>query len=346
MGAQDYYNQLSAGMNFTPSSGVKFKSGEIENTGKSLTHTGDTVSSLSNRTGQIDLGWPGYGISGRDAGHGHTQARTDHTSTLKVAREVLDSWQSALKTADDRYTAAEAANQKPPPGGPEIPGPGGIPNLTPADLKTPKIPDPKLPDPKLTDPKLTDPKLTDPKLTDPKLTDPKLNDPKLNDPRLTDPKLNTPDLKNPDLKNPDLKMPDTSGLDPSKTNLGDKLNMPDPTKTGLSNFDPSSLKTPTVGTPEGGNTRIDPGRLPGLNPAGSVSGMGPNGSLPGGLAGKLGSGMGGMGGAPFLPMGGMGGGGGEQEKEQSSQYDLRQDDEGVWGFDDDVAPDVVRHLEA
>ncbi|MEU0565516.1 hypothetical protein ABZ297_09010 [Nonomuraea sp. NPDC005983] len=338
---------------------MKFKQGKLESNGKKLTGDSENVGGLANRTKGINLAWPGYGLTGRDAAAAHAQARAQHIETLKVARKVLESWRDALKVADDKYTKADEdsgsgidklglGNKTPtiPASLGNLGNPNfGNPNVNTPDLKDPNLNTPDLKDPNLNTPDLKDPNLKNPNLNTPDLKDPNLNNPNLNDPRLNDPNLKTPDLNNPDLNNPkindpnlktpDLKQPDLSGLDPSKTNL------PDPTKTDLSSLNPSDLQTPQIRTPEGVTT-TDPGRMtaggPGAGYGGgsAAGGTPPNMKLPSGLSG--GNGMGGM---PFMPMTPMSGAG-DKEKEGTGS-DKLHGDEDDWGAGEDAAPAVLRH---
>ncbi|MEU8247163.1 pentapeptide repeat-containing protein [Nonomuraea sp. NPDC048916] len=314
----------------------------IEETSKSLQGDRDQVDTIMGRTNGTDLAWPGYGLYLMKLNGKHTDARTEQAKVLKVAKEVLESWETTFVTSDRKYTKSD--DDQPP-----IDNLGGnLPNITPPDLgglnsRTPNLTNPNFTDPNFTNPNLTNPDLTNPNLTNPNLTNPNLTNPNLTNPNLTNPNLTNPNLTNPNLTNPNLTNPDLTNPNLTNPNLANP-NIPDPTKTDLSGYDPSAAQIQQARFPEGAPT-MDPGRVTTGSPGTGTStgmgtgGMGAGGQVPG-LA-KGANGLGGMGGMPFMPMAPMGAGG-DREKEGSAS-DLLRGDEGDWGADEDVAPAVLQH---
>jgi hypothetical protein len=344
---------------------VKFEKGKLDSNSKSLTSDAEAVNQFAGRTGGISLSWPGYGLTGRDCDNAHEQARTQQVEALKIAKQVLESWREALSVADSKYVEADDQGFPDPRGGGNglpVGGPGGLGGLNgpgpggglpdprladpglpdprlDANLPDPRLKDPNLPNPNLPNPNLPDPNLPDPNGTNPDITNPNLTDPNLANPNVPNPNLTNPNLTNPNLTAPDVKQPDLSGLDPTKNGV------PDPTRTGLSGFDPSNVQTPQVRAPEGLPT-ADPGRVTTGTPAGGGAGIGggsgmggagplAGGRMPGGAAGAAG-----MGGMPFMPMTPMGAGDKEREGKGS---ELLRGDHGDWDDDEGVTDAVLRH---
>ncbi|WP_214414289.1 WXG100 family type VII secretion target [Sphaerisporangium fuscum] len=140
-----------------------------------------------------------------------------------------------------------------------------------------------------------------------------LNNPNLNNPNLSNPNPNNPNLSNPNLNNPNLNNPSLT-----------TPNLHNPYAMGVNN--PNNL-----GNNGGGN---------GNN--GTSTWLG-SGSSAGGanqaLAARGTNGAAGVGGMPYMPMNGGAGGEGNKDRERATW--LSEDDESVWGGDQEVAPGVI-----
>ncbi|MEV0591863.1 hypothetical protein [Nonomuraea cavernae] len=344
---------LPIGVNYTPSSGVKFKKGEIDKTSKTLELDGDRVNNVLGRTNGTDLAWPGYGLYLMQLNGKHTDARNEHAKVLKVAQDVLDSWRTAFVEADRRYTKSDddsPINNLPNTNFPST-------NLPNTSLPNTNFPNTSLPNTNLPNYQLPNTDLPNTDLPNTDLPNSGLPGSGLPNSGLPGSGLTDPSLANPDLANQNLKNPDLANLNPNDPKLTDpnlaNPNLPDPTKTGLAGYDPSTM--PSIQQPRlpEGATSMDPARFTTGSPGtgtvtgtGSgtgtgVGGLGPGNQVPA-LAKGAANGLGGPGGMPFMPMAPMGAGQGEREKDGSGS-DLLRGDEEDWETDEDVAPAVLKH---
>ncbi|WP_238006721.1 hypothetical protein KZZ52_46850 [Dactylosporangium sp. AC04546] len=180
----------------------------------------------------------------------------------------------------------------------------------------------------------------------PKLGD-GLGDPKIGGPGITDPGAN-PDLGNPDLGNPDTVNPDL-GDDLPGTGLA---GVGDGGIGGLGNPGSGGLGPGVGGLGGGGGGGLGSGGLgagglkaggagglggmmPGMGVGGAGAGAGRGGVRGGGAGGKgLGGARGGLG---MMPHGGAGHGNGEGEDHNT----WLQEDDDVWGSDNEAPPSVL-----
>ncbi|WP_433512527.1 hypothetical protein ACQP2T_53855 [Nonomuraea sp. CA-143628] len=342
------------------SSGVSFKTSALDTNSQSIDAHAGVISQLEGKTENLRVQWPHFGVIGMGVSSVHDKAIERQADALAKGRKALESWKTALKQASKNYQAAEDANGD---GVKNIGfdpnslggGPNGLGNL--GNLGNPGLPNNGAGVPDLSGigkPPGSDTDLPKPDLPSTDL--PKTDLPSSNLPSTDLPKTDLPsasvgnqaDMKVPSIdsalngqpKLPDQKMPD----------IDSKL----PDGTQLSQFDPNSLNTPQVKNPDlsslspdlnGATTRTGPGTGVGTG-GGTGTGFGTGigggagaGAVPAGLRGLNGtSGMSGMPMMPMMPMGGAGTGG---DKENERQNALLGEDEGVWGGDDEIAPEVI-----
>ncbi|MBT2224522.1 type VII secretion target [Nonomuraea sp. NEAU-A123] len=357
--------QLQSGQLPTMSSGVSFKASALETNSEKIDDHTVAISALEAKTSTLPVQWPHFGVIGIGVNNVHDKAVDQQKDALAKGRKALQSWKTALRQASSNYRAAEDANGDQfqnmnfdpnslgggpnlgglgNPGGSGLPNTGGMPDLS--GVGTPPGVDPNLPTSGL--PK-TDLPSTDLPSTDlPKTDLPSTDLPKTDLPSVPDgSQINQPDMKVPDIDSalngqpqmPDQKLPGVDG------------NVPD--TTSLSQFDPNSVNNPQLKNPDlsglspdstgsGTGTRTGTGAGTGtgtgigtaLGTGGSV-GVGA-GAVPAGLKGVNGSS-----GMPMMPMMPMGGGGAGGDKEKERENALLGEDEGVWGGDDEIAPEVI-----
>ncbi|MFD2355667.1 hypothetical protein ACFSTC_49940 [Nonomuraea ferruginea] len=129
-------------------------------------------------------------------------------------------------------------------------------------------------------------------------------------------------------------------MDTRVPDLDSALN--NPNKTDLSSYQPTTPNVPSLdpnATGLGTRTGNQLGGVPGTG-TGMGAGSGGGGLAPGAAAGlRGGAGAPGMPMMPMMPMGGGGAGSGE-ERDRDKTVGLSED-EGVWGGDEDIAPQVI-----
>jgi hypothetical protein len=349
------------------SPGVSFKTSALDTNSQSIDDHTLVISALEGKTENLRVQWPHFGVIGMGVSSVHDKAIERQADALAKGRKALQSWKTALKQAAKNYQAAEDANGD---GVKNINfdpnglggGPNGLGNL--GNLGNSGLPDTGAGLPDLSGagkppgidtglPKTDLPKTDLPSTDLPKTDLPKTDLPSTNLPKTDLPSAsvgNQADMKVPNIDSalngqpqmPDQKLPDVDG----------KL----PDGTQLSQFDPNSLNTPQVKNPDlsslspdlnGATTRTGPGTGVGTGGGtGTGTGFGTGigggagaGAVPAGLRGLNGSsGMSGMPMMPMMPMSGAGTGG---DKENERQNALLGEDEGVWGGDDEIAPEVI-----
>ncbi|MCA2224276.1 type VII secretion target [Nonomuraea aurantiaca] len=359
------------------SSGVSFKTSALDTNSHSIDeHTG-VISQLEGKTENLRVQWPHFGVIGIGVNSVHDKAIERQAAALATGRKALQSWKTAIKQAAKNYQAADDANAD---GVKNIGfdpnslggGPNGLGNL--GNLGNSGLPDTGAGLPDLsgggkpgtgTGLPGTDLPKTDLPSTDlPKTDLPKTDLPSSDLPSTSLPNTNLPntDLPSAPVGNQaDMKVPSIDSA------LNGQPQMPDqklpgidsklPDGTQLSQFDPNSLNTPQVKNPDlsslspdlnGSATRTGPGSGVGTGSgAGTGTGFGTGigggmgagtgaGAVPAGLRGA--NGTSGMPMMPMMPMGGAGAGG---DKEKERENALLGEDEGVWGGDDEIAPEVI-----
>ncbi|MEV4578817.1 hypothetical protein AB0K16_36785 [Nonomuraea jabiensis] len=326
-----------------PDFAMKYSS--VNTLGKNVGSYGDDLTSMSQKTGAIDMHQFTFGVIGGGLNVAHRSVRDGAVEALKQAKEVLDSWKQALADAAANGKDAEEASKAPKkgPGGPGGLGPmggagglpkgglGGLPKggVNPDDLKIDK---PSADDlkPDIPKPDLPGSDINKPDIPGSDIDQPNIDQPKIDQPNIDQPKIDQPNLDQPDIKQPDVKTPDLSDLNQTpKTNL-EGLNPSLPTSTtpqipSTTGYDPrAGMPRTSVGVPEGG-----------VGYAGGASGGGTGTGAPGSIARALNSGM------PLYPMTpGMGGGAGQEEKDRERGPHLGED-EAVWETDEDITPAVL-----
>ena len=348
-------------------SGVSFKTSALDTNSEAIDEHAGVISSLEAKTNTLPVQWPHFGVIGIGVNSVHDKAVEQQKDALEKGRKALQSWKTALRQASSNYRAAEDVNGDQfknvgfdpnslgggpdlgglgNPGGSGMPNTGGMPDLS--GVGNPPGSDTKLPNGGLPNGGLPS---TDLPSTDlPKTDLPSTGLPKTDLPSAPDgSQINQPDMKVPDIdsalngqpKMPDQKLPGVDGKVPDTTSL--------------SQFDPNSLNTPQVKnpdlsalSPDSTGTRIGPGTGTGTGTgSGTGTGFGTGigtalgsggsaGAVPAGLKGINGSS--GMPMMPMMPMGGAGAGG---DKEKERENALLGEDEGVWGGDDEIAPEVI-----
>ncbi|MEV0350462.1 type VII secretion target [Nonomuraea sp. NPDC050680] len=349
----------------TMSPGVSFKASALSSNSESIDNHAGIISALEGKTENLRVQWPHFGVVGLGVSSVHEKAIERQADALAKGRKALESWKTALKQASKNYQAADDAN------GDQLKnidfdpnslggGPKGLGNL--GNLGNPGLPNGGAGVPDLSGigkPPGTDTGLPKPDLPSTDL--PKTDLPKTDLPSSDLPSTDLPktDLPSSSLGNQaDMKVPSIDSALNGQPKLPDQK-MPDidsklPDGTKLSQFDPNSLNTPQVKNPDlsnlspdlnGSTTRTGPGVGTGGG-TGTGTGFGTGigggtgaGAVPAGLRGLNGSsGMSGMPMMPMMPMGGAGAGG-DNEKERENA--LLGEDEGVWGGDDEIAPEVI-----
>ena len=322
-----------------PSSGISFKESELSAAGGQIDGQTALIGILQGKAAGMGVPFPGFGVIGMGFAGAHDKAIERQTSVLEQGKKALDSWKGALKDADTNYSAVEEKSGNQFGGGglgggglggsgldPSAlgggPGLGGLPAVGSGGLPTSDLPKTDLPSTDLPSTDLPDAGLPNTSLPNTSLPNTGLPDTDLPDTDL--PRSNLPGVDNPDMKVPSI----------------DSALNPDQVKTDLSAFDPpkTQLNVPTtpglddVGTRSG--TTLGSPTVTGAGGVGSTAGAGGLRAAGTG-AGALGSGMPMM---PMMPMSGAGTGGEERDREGNS---LLSEDEGVWGGDEDIAPEVI-----
>ncbi|MEV1245770.1 type VII secretion target [Nonomuraea sp. NPDC050022] len=346
------------------SSGVSFKTSALDTNSQSIDAHAGVISQLEGKTENLRVQWPHFGVIGMGVSSVHDKAIERQADALAKGRKALESWKTALKEAAKNYQAAEDANGD---GVKNIGfdpnslggGPNGLGNL--GNLGNSGLPDTGagLPDmsgggkppgidtglPKTDLPSTDLPKTDLPKTDLPSSDLPSTNLPNTNLP--SSPVGNQPDMKVPSIDSalngqpqmPDQKMPDVDS----------KL----PDGTQLSQFDPNSLNTPQVKNPD--LSTLSPDLNGSATRTGTGSGIGSGGGTGTGFGTGIGGGAGagagavpaglrgvnGTNGMPMMPMMPMSGAGTGGDKENERQNALLGEDEGVWGGDDEIAPEVI-----
>ncbi|WP_067129611.1 hypothetical protein [Microtetraspora malaysiensis] len=322
--------------------------GEVASLGSKLAERAPALGKISQATGSIEIGFPGFGAVGIGLASAHDSARKAAASALEEAQKALASWEKALKDMDDNYDRTNPDDKKK---GSDTPDP-----KVPGTPKIPGTPDPKMPDVPNPDDLGKGPKVPNP-----------------------DDLGKGPDVPNPDDlgKGPKAPNPDDLGKGPKAPNpddLGKGPNVPNPDDLGkgpgtdLPSHDTTGITTPSIGDPSTNLAGLDPNRVtipggqnpggqypggsgwPGSGPGGTTTGgPGYSGTAPGAGLGRTAAdaaraaGAGGTG-MPYMPPMGGGGGGGAQEREREKSAFLTGD-EGDWGADDDVAPAVIGQID-
>ncbi|MDX3106277.1 hypothetical protein [Nonomuraea angiospora] len=325
-----------------PDFAMKYSS--VNTLGKNVGSYGDDLTSMSQKTGAIDMHQFTFGVIGGGLNVAHRSVRDGAVEALKQAKEVLDSWKQALAdAATNGKDAEEASKAGKGPGGPGGPGPlgggglpkgpglGGLPksSVNPDDLKIDK-PSTDIPKPDIPGSDIPKPDIPGSDIPKPDIPGSNIDPPKIDQPNIDQPKIDQPNLDQPDIKQPDVKTPDLSALNQTpKTNL-EGLNPSLPTTTtpqvpSTPGYDPrASVPRTSVGVPETGVGYTAGGGTPGTSTG-----------APGSIARALNSGM------PLYPMSpGMGGGAGQEEKDRERGPHLGED-EAVWETDEDITPAVL-----
>ncbi|MFF4619813.1 hypothetical protein [Nonomuraea jabiensis] len=322
-----------------PDFAMKYSS--VTTLGKNVGSYGDDLTSMSQKTGAIDMHQFTFGVIGGGLNVAHRSVRDNAVEALKQAKEVLDSWKQALADAaangKDAEEASKAGKGPGGPGGLGPPGGGGLPkgglgglpksSVNPDDLKIDK---PSADDfkPDIPKPDIPGSDINKPDIPGSNIDQPNIDQPNIDQPNIDQPKIDQPNLDQPDIKQPDVKTPDLSALNQTpKTNL-EGLNPSLPTSTtpqipSTTGYDPrASMPRTSVAMPDGS-----------LGSAGGGSGTGTG--APGSIARALNSGM------PLYPMTpGMGGGAGQEDKDRERGPHLGED-ESVWDTDEDITPAVL-----
>ncbi|SDH81972.1 hypothetical protein [Nonomuraea jiangxiensis] len=332
------YPGLPGGQLPPTSSGISFTDGELSNIGKQITGQVSILQGLKDGVGGLGVPFPSFGVIGIGIELALDRAVNAQGEALAKAHKALSSWQPALEAADRNYRKANDESGDPfGPGGPGGPGdlgdfggPGGLENVGlggagAGDL--PGMPDGSLPGSDLPGSDLPGSDLPGSDLPGSDLPGSDL------------PGVDTPSTDLPSTELPQQNMP---GLDPADMKVPDIASaLNDPSKTDLSSYQPMNPNlagNPASMDPSGLGTRTGPGTMGG---PGAGTGMGgpANGLSPAAAAGLRGAGAGGMPMMPFMPpMGGAAGGQEERDREQTVGL---SEDEGVWGGDEDVAPQVI-----
>ncbi|HEX4814464.1 MAG TPA: hypothetical protein VFV66_17110 [Nonomuraea sp.] len=305
------------GQTSQPSSGISFAKNELENAGGRISDQTSLLTGLVNSSNKLNVPFPHFGVVGMGLQGLHQKAIQSQQEALRRAGEALGTWEPALRSADANYRQADDDSGLPPPGlgdlGP-LDGLGGLRNTG-----LPKLPEGSLPGGSLPDGSLPDGSLPGGSLPDGSLPGGDL--PGGNLPGTDLPGANLPGGADPN----DMRVPD---LDTALNNPG---------RTDLSSFQPT---TPNIGShlPADPSLGTRTGTFGG--PAsGQGAGLGANGAVPGtGAAAGLRAGASGMPMMPFMPMGGAGAG--DKERDRDKAVGLAED-EGVWGGDEDIAPEVI-----
>ncbi|MEV6151123.1 hypothetical protein AB0L53_12365 [Nonomuraea sp. NPDC052129] len=348
----------------TMSPGVSFKASALDTNSKSIDDHTWVITTLEGKTENLRVQWPHFGVIGMGVSSVHDKAIERQADALAKGRKALQSWKTALKQAANNYQAAEDANGD---GVKNINfdpnslggGPNGLGNL--GNLGNPRLPDGGAGVPDLSGigkPPGTDTDLPKPDLPSTDL--PKTDLPKTDLPSSDLPSTNLPNTdlpSSPGGNQADMKVPSIDSALNGQPKMPDQT-MPDvdsklPDGTQLSQFDPNSLNTSQVKNPDlstlspdlnGATTRTGPGSGIGSG-GGTGTGFGTGigggagagaGAVPAGLRGL--NGTNGMPMMPMMPMSGAGTGG---DKENERQNALLGEDEGVWGGDDEIAPEVI-----
>ncbi|MEV4168406.1 hypothetical protein [Nonomuraea sp. NPDC049709] len=328
---------------FQMSSGISFTKEELDAGAGKISPEVDRVDALERQTGGLGVPWPHFGVIGMGIQSVHGDAINQQKEALARARRALETWMPALTAADRNYQQADDDSGD---GLDDLGGTGdlgGMGNLGGAgdlgglkpDLPTgagelPDMPDTDLPGPP--DGTLPDGTLPDGTLPDGTLPDGTLPDG-------TPPGGELPGAGNlPGTDLPQQNLPTTDPADMKVPDIDSALN---PAKTDLSSYQPTTPQLPgnlPSGDPSGLGTRTGPGSIGGTG-AGLGAGLGPNAGIQGVGAGLRGAGTPGMPMMPMMPMGGAGGAG-DQERDRDKTVGLSED-EGVWGGDEDIAPQVI-----
>jgi hypothetical protein len=319
------------GEGFQLSSGISFTKEELERAGGQINGHVELLTGLGGKAANLSVPWPHFGVIGVGVHLAHENVIEIHREALERARKALATWEPALSAADRNYQEADDGSGDPFGTGDDlgagdlgglggdIPG-GGLGGMEDVGLPKGELPGGTLPDGSLPDGDLPGSDL---------------------------PGTDTPstDLPNPNLPGTDLPQQNLPGTDPADMKVPDidsALN--NPAKTDLSSFQPTTPQIPgnVPSTDPGLGTRTGPGVLGG--PGSSMgTGAGPNGGFPGATAGMRGVGAGGMPMMPFMPMGA--GAAGNEERDRDGTVGLSED-EGVWGGDEDIAPQVIGQEES
>ncbi|KAB8197723.1 hypothetical protein FH608_004130 [Nonomuraea phyllanthi] len=338
--------------------GLAFRLGEITNLGRQFEGPRQTVQTYRDNVTGSDIAWPGFGLCGMMYGSTHTQTKKAHVDACETAKEVLESWQAAFKSADTNYDKVEQEIERlqkgagDGPGGPQGPGgpggptsygdgdpfsgggvPSGLGNLDgispagydPSDALKNGMTDPSslgsVPGPGDID----QPDFTTPDTQSPDFTTPDAQNPDFTTPDMQSPDFTTPDMQSPDLKTPDFGNQD--GLNP---------NVPDPGSTNLAGLGNNPLDPQALST----NGPLDGRAVPQTSTdatvrTGSYTG---GGNVPNPGASTSVAGANGMPGMPMSPMLANPG----QDRSQGEGSKL-QGEESDWIDDLDVAPATLGH---
>ncbi|MGI5283933.1 hypothetical protein ACQEVF_11430 [Nonomuraea polychroma] len=360
MGNSYPYSGNFGGEGFQPSSGISFTKEELERAGGQINGHLDFLKGLGGKAGNLSVNWPHFGVIGVGVHLAHENVIQIQREALERAHKALATWEPALSAADRNYQEADDGSGDPigtgdVPGAGDLGGPGDIPGgMENVGLPEVKLPDGTLPDGTLPDGTLPDGTLPDGTLPDGTLPDGTLPDGTLPDGTLPDGDLPGSDLPGTDTPTTDLPDPNLPGTNLPQQNLPSTdpadMKVPDidsalnnPAKTDLSSFQPTTPQIPgnVPSVDPGLSTRTGPSVFGG--PGGSMgTGAGPNGGFPGATAAMRGVGAGGMP-MPFMPMGA--GANGNEERDRESTVGLSED-EGVWGGDEDIAPQVIGQEES
>ncbi|MGW5685802.1 hypothetical protein [Nonomuraea sp. NPDC003754] len=318
------------------SSGISFKVGELDAASGKINGQAALIDVLRAKSSHMGVPFPSFGTIGIGITRAHDKAIAAQSAALERGKKALQSWQAALKKADANYHEAETSDYGMWRNEEEIDsGAGGVP--TP---KMPTVPDANLPGGDVPGGDLPD---TDLPGTDLPGTDRPGGDlpggdlPNGDLPGTDRPTTDVPGADLPGVDRPDSDLP--GGNDPNMKvpDIDSALNEPQD-KTGLSSFDPRTQQLNGVPNPNLTDLSTRQGTAFG-SPTGS--GAGSDGGAGAGLRGQGGLGTpGGLGSgmpmAPMMPMSGASSD--ERDREQGS---LLSEDEGVWGDDEDIAPEII-----
>lgn len=366
---QQLYNQRAGQMPAIPAAqGVSFTEDEIEVNSNRVDDGTDKIMKLAGQTGQLGLPSPGFGVVGKGCEKAHNKAIEAQIDALSKGHKALHSWKESLRKAAANYRTANQNSAGPfgdmpnvgPAafgGGPAFPGTGmpgtGMPGsgLPGAGMPGTDMPRTELPRTEL--PKTEMPKTDMPGTGMPKTDMPNTDMPKTDMPNTGMPGSELPGAGMPGAERPDMRVPDIDSALNGTPRTPDMPGSTLPDQTDLARFDPPPGQTPGLsglpnqpalpdqgapgtknGTGTGAGTSIGIGTGTG---AGGGAGAATAATLPAGLRSANTNGMPMM---PFMPMTGAGGGTGDTERERDG-VTLLPEDEGVWGGDEDVAPEVL-----
>ncbi|TDD30700.1 hypothetical protein E1286_45755, partial [Nonomuraea terrae] len=89
------------------SSGISFTKHELEAGGNKIQGQTELIDNLAGKSGKLPVPFPHFGVAGMGLQKVHEGLIHSQNDALAKARKALDSWQPALKTADENYVKAD-----------------------------------------------------------------------------------------------------------------------------------------------------------------------------------------------------------------------------------------------